>query len=43
MEQHIGFPPGSEGYLLADKGYPLLDWIITPFRGRHGLNSREEF
>jgi hypothetical protein len=23
-----GFPP----YLMADKGYPLLSWMMTPFK-----------
>jgi hypothetical protein len=30
-----GFPP----YLLGDKGYPLINWIMMPFKeeGQHSI------
>jgi hypothetical protein len=32
MNADSGFQDGIPPYLLGDKGYPLLNWIIVPFK-----------
>jgi hypothetical protein len=34
-----GYQDGIPPYLLADKGYPLLSWMMTPFKDDGGLRS----
>jgi hypothetical protein len=32
MHTNNGFQDGIPSYFLADKGYLLLNWMLTPFR-----------
>jgi hypothetical protein len=32
MNVDSGYQDGIPPYLLGDKGYPLLNWIIVPFK-----------
>ena len=34
---------GNQEYIIGDKGYPLMNWCITPFTRRRILSEKQKF